>query len=519
LSVFTNRSTNFMRKLLCLFLGINLSAYSQQAISYQINVTANPDTFLVSADVPFMLGKGTQTYQFAATAPGTYQTQNIGRFVSDFKAFDKKGKELNVKYSAPNQFRISKANKVVKVTYKVAETFDTKVEEYPIYLMCGSNIEADRVLINNHTVFGYFEGYQSAPVKIGIKRPADWKAGTALEEKDGYFLADNFDHAVDSPILLGKLTFAETKVDETPVRIFTYAGKGKITSELLLANMKDMLEASRKFLIKLPVDKYTFLYYFLPEPDGVTGAWEHSYSSEYVMKENDPTPEYLEQVTDIASHEFFHIVTPLNIHSEVIESFNFVKPTPSQHLWLYEGVTEWASNILLYRGGVTDLDNYIRNGLIQKIVVSERYFNPDWSLAKIAEESFNGGDGAKEYGNIYYRGSLLAGYLDILLLDKSNGTRGLREVILELVKKYGKGNPVSEKTFFEDLAAMTYPEVKTFIDTYILKATPFPHAEFLSKIGLQYETVGGQPKISRSANPTERQKTLFEAWSKNLPLK
>src|SRR5690606_24987104 len=133
--------------------------------------------------------------------------------------------------------------------------------------------------------------------------------GTAMNEKDGYLLAESFDHAVDSPVLTGKLTFAETQVDQTPVRIFTYAGAGKITSELLLDHMKDMLEASREFLVKLPVDKYTFLYYFLPNPDGITGAWEHSYSSEYVMEEQEPTEAYLEQVTDIASHEFFHIVT------------------------------------------------------------------------------------------------------------------------------------------------------------------------------------------------------------------
>ena len=54
-------------------------------------------------------------------------------------------------------------------------------------------------------------------------------------------------------------------------------------------------------------------------------------------------------VTDIAAHEFFHIVTPLNIHSEIIEHFNFVTPVPSQHLWLYEGTTEWAAHAMQFR--------------------------------------------------------------------------------------------------------------------------------------------------------------------------
>ena len=469
-----------MRKLLSfLLLFPSLALFAQKEMAYQIDVTANPDAFLVEADIPFTPAKGNLIYQFAATAPGTYQTQNIGRFISDFKVFDKKGKLLKVTYHAPNQYEIAKAHKADRISYKVAESFDTKVQEFPVYLMCGSLIEKDHVLINMHTVLGFFDGQQKDPLKIKVIRPADWQLGSALSEDEGYLRAESFDHAVDSPVLTGKLTFAETQVDQTPVRIFTYAGNGKITSEMLLEHMKDMLEASRKFLVKLPVDKYTFLYYFIQNPDGVTGAWEHSYSSEYVMGEEEPTEKYLEQVTDIASHEFFHIVTPLNIHSEIIESFNFVKPTPSQHLWLYEGTTEWASNILLYRGGVVSLDQYLKNALIQKILVSERYFDTSWSLAKIAEKSFDGGDGAKQYGNIYYRGSLAAGYLDILLLDLSNGERGYREVLLELVQKYGKGKPFSEKDFFHELTAMTYPEVGEYIDKYIIHATPFPHAEFM----------------------------------------
>jgi hypothetical protein len=60
-------------------------------------------------------------------------------------------------------------------------------------------------------------------------------------------------------------------------------------------------------------------------------------------------------VTDIAAHEFFHVVTPLNIHSEIIEHFNFVMtPVPSRHLWLYEGTTEWAAHAMQLRAGLED---------------------------------------------------------------------------------------------------------------------------------------------------------------------
>ncbi|AWV97580.1 M61 family metallopeptidase [Arcticibacterium luteifluviistationis] len=489
--------------------------FSQTAINFEIDVTKNTDTFYVSVDLEKQLSKENNIYQFAATAPGTYQTQNIGRFISDFKAFNKKGKEIKVTYKAPNQYIISKPHKVKSINYKVAETFDTEVESYPVYMMCGSSIENDHALINTHTMLGYFEGLQSNPLKIKVTGQEGWKTGTALESKDGYYLANSFDHAVDSPILTGNLTYAETQVADTPIRIFTYSEKGKYTSEALLENMKDMLAASNKFLIKLPVENYTFLYYFLQNPDGQTGAWEHSYSSEYVLTENEPTDANMKQVTDIASHEFFHIVTPLNIHSEIIESFNFVEPTPSQHLWLYEGVTEWASNILLYRGGVVDFDAYIKNSIRQKIIINENYFDKSWSLERLAKESFNE-DGAKQYGNIYYKGALVAGYLDIRLLELSDGKRGLRELMLELVDKYGKGRPISEKGFFKDLVQMTYPEIGDFIHDYIQNAEPLPNKEYLGKIGLNYSGNGKSIEIRKMVNPTDKQLMLFEAWSKNL---
>jgi predicted metalloprotease with PDZ domain len=492
-------------------------ANAQQPVLIDVDVKQSPDTFFVKLEIPKRLSKNQNIFQFPATAPGTYQTMNIGRLVSGFEAFDKKGKVLKSQLIAPNQYNISQPQKVKSLHYKVAETFDTKLSELPIYMMAGSSIERDNVLVNAHTISGYFKGMQNHPVGIRIHGKEGWKTGTALKELNGYYTAENFDHLVDSPIMTGKLSFAETKIADTPVRIYTFSENGKINSEMLLKEMTQMLKAAEKFLIKLPVDNYTFLFYFLQDPSGVTGAWEHSYSSEYVIGEEEPTPAFLKSVVDIASHEFFHVITPLNIHSEIIESFNFEKPTPSQHLWLYEGVTEWASHVQLFRGGVTTLDDYINNGLKQKIVVSENYFKPDWSLKRIADESFNGGDGAQQYGNIYYKGALTASYLDIRILELSNGKYGLREVLLNLIKKYGKGNPFNEKTFFDDLAAMTFPEIKEFTTKYIVNNEPFPHEEYLAKIGLTYKRQGKQKvEITKIENPSDQQKKLFEAWSINM---
>ena len=102
-----------------------------------------------------------------------------------------------------------------------------------------------------------------------------------------------------------------------------------IKSADIVNMLKDILNAENDFMEGLPVKHYTFLFHF--ENIGA-GAWEHSYSSEYILQEAPLTENFREEIKDIVAHEFFHILTPLNIHSELVAKFNFVKPVMSQHL-------------------------------------------------------------------------------------------------------------------------------------------------------------------------------------------
>lgn len=519
-----------------LVLLMSLTALSQNAVMrYTIDVTKNPDTFYVQLELTKKPKAGNDIFQFASTAPGTYQTMNIGRFVSGFKAFDKKGNLIPVEKVSVNQYRISKPKKLKRVEYQVAETFDTPVDSFEVYPMCGSTIKPEYALINTHTMLGYIKGWQRVPFAVEVIRPRAWITGSALssgpvdiESRNDSYRAATYDDLIDGPILTGKLSVAGTTIAGAAVGIYTYSDSAKIVSDSLLHHMTGMLSATGKFLGKLPVDRYTFLYLFMQKPPAITGAWEHSYSSEYVLGLNPViNGMFYDRVTDIASHEFFHIVTPLNIHSEIIESFNFVQPVPSLHLWLYEGVTEWASHILQMRAGLIPVDagnnNYMANAVTQKIMLDAMgRFDSTWSLKKLAEESFTAA-GSQNYGDIYFKGSLTATYLDIRLLELSGGKRGLRELLLELMAKYGKSKPISEAHFIDDLVAMTYPEIRDFFNRYVLSNEPLPHAEYLAKIGFQYTREkgnNGRPviKVQRMPQPSAQQQQLFDAWRVNLPL-
>ncbi|TGE06345.1 M61 family metallopeptidase [Hymenobacter fodinae] len=444
---------------------------------------ANSNAFQVKLELP-KLKKDQAVYQFAATAPGTYQVMDMGRYVSNFQAFDSKGKALEVKQLSTNQWQLSQPDKTREIRYTIAETWDTPVKEHNIYRMCGSSLETDHALLNGQTLFGYPQGMQDKPLRIKLQYPTNWKAGSVLvPDAQGYYHLQDYDHAVDSPILLGRLTEAHTKLGNADVALYCYSATDKVQAEPLLGYMQKMLNAAQSFFGgQLPVKRYAFLYHFA---DKSAGAWEHSYSSEYVLPETPLTPETAQGVVDIAAHEFFHVMTPLNIHSEIIEHFNFVQPTGSEHLWLYEGTTEWASHMMQLRGGLVPLDDYL-SMLHDKVTYDRTRADTTYSLSRLGLNSFSD-EGQRQYGNIYQRGALTAGLLDLRLLELSGGKRGLRDVLLELAKKYGPNKPISEKNFFEDFTKMTYPEIGDFFQRYIKNAEPLPLQEYYSKIGVRYQ--------------------------------
>ncbi|MCX6217037.1 peptidase [Spirosoma sp.] len=448
---------------------------------YEVNLNDRADDqFKVTLRVSGLTAANA-VYQFASTAPGTYQIMDIGRYVRSFKAFDAKGRELKTQQVSTNQWQFDKPENVRTVQYSIAETWDTPVNEHKPYNMCGTSIEKDHVLINGQGVFGFPTGMQDAPIDVKLNYPVEWSVGTALEKNTkGYFTAANYDRIVDSPILLGRLTKATTTVAGAQIDVYTYSKSDKIKSDQLLTNMQSMLNAAGQFLKQLPVKRYTFLYHF---EDQDWGAWEHSYSSEYVIKEEEFSKKLADNMTSIAAHEFFHVVTPLNIHSEIIQQFNFVTPTPSEHLWLYEGVTEWASDAMQLRGQIMDMPTYFEE-LSQKIAY-DKSLDTTYSLSKLGLTCYTD-EGQRQYGNIYARGALVAGLLDIRLLELSNGKRGLREVINELATTYGPNQAFPEKEFFTIFTQKTYPEIADFFNRYVKATDPLPFSDYYGKLGITY---------------------------------
>jgi predicted metalloprotease with PDZ domain len=205
------------------------TASAQLPLGYTVDLSDTAHhVFAVTLDVP-PLADSNAVLEFAATAPGTYQTMDIGRFVRGFTALDADGAPVAAEQIGTNEWRLSSPERVRRIVYHVIATRDTSYNEERIYPMCGTVLESSYALINGQAVFGFPHGMQAAPLTITLHYPSTWTLGTPLSERGGLYVADSYDQLVDSPILLGaNLTRATLEVTGVPVTIVVHAAQGDV---------------------------------------------------------------------------------------------------------------------------------------------------------------------------------------------------------------------------------------------------------------------------------------------------
>ncbi|MEJ8801619.1 M61 family metallopeptidase [Pontibacter sp. H249] len=493
---------------LLLSLGLSLSftgnVAAQQTAGAKYNFTIDltqvkDDKVQVTLQAP-QLKESTIVYNMPKIVPGTYSVSDFGRFVTDFKALDRNGNPLAVEQLDTNRWRISNANRLAKITYWVDDTFDADVKENTVFEPGGTNIEADKnFLLNTFGFVGYFDGMKQMPFELNVTKPQGFYGSTPLiatsstATKDTYQVP-NYVELADSPLMYNRPDTTVLKIGKTDVLVSVYSPSGRVTSAPIAENVRAILDAQRKYLGgTLPVEKYAFLIY-VPERVGKSGSYgalEHSYSSVYFLPEM-PAEQFSSTIKDVAAHEFFHIVTPLNIHSEEIGNFDFIEPKMSKHLWMYEGVTEYfASHVQVYEN-LYDLDTYLGK-LREYIATSREYYNDTLPFTLMSSQVLEKYE--KEYGNVYQKGPLIGLVMDINLRERSQGEYGLRDLMLELSEVYGKDNAFKDEELFDKITEMTYPEMRTFFARHVEGSEPLPLEETLQKVGIIY-----QPRATESMN-------------------
>jgi predicted metalloprotease with PDZ domain len=285
-------------------------------------------------------------------------------------------------------------------------------------------------------------------------------------------------------------------VDDMEIIISVYSPTGKYTAKEITPYMENMMRAQKKFLGKFDATKkYAILLYLssmTPTDAKGFGALEHPTSTTVVMPEVMELEMLQEQLKDVVSHEFFHIVTPLTVHSNEIQYFDFNKPQMSEHLWMYEGVTEYFANLFQVNQGLIDEDAFYER-MSEKIAQAAN-MNDKMSFTKMSKNVLK--DPYKDqYVNVYQKGALIAMCLDIEIREKSNGQKGILQLMQDLSNEYGTKKAFKDEELFSKITELTYPEIGAFLNKYVAGETPIPYADYFAKMGVT------ESKLEATGNP------------------
>lgn len=469
-----------------------------------IDLVAVVDDKIKVQITPAPINSNEAIFYIPETVPGTYSDDDYGIFIDSLRAYTASRSELKVKRLTDNSWQIENAKNLEYINYYVNDTYDIE-STHKVFSPAGTNIlDGEQFMLNLHAVLGYFEGQEEYPFYLDINRPETLEATTSLPRYDDplfvsqdfsgsgvidTYKGDRYFNIIDNPIMYNNPNKEIFDIEGITIELSVYSPTGLVKASELRPNVERMMAAQKKYLGDFnATDRYSILLYLTTSEENDAqgyGALEHHNSTVVVLPEGMPQEAMDKAIIDVVAHEFFHIVTPLNLHSTQIHKFKYNNPEMSKHLWMYEGVTEYfAQHFQVQQGLISPAEFYA--AIVSKISNAKTY-EDSMSFTKMSENILEE-PYASNYGNVYEKGALIGMCLDILIRSKSNGEKGLLNLMKKLTEQYGPNRPFEDTNLIREIEDLTYPEVGTFFKDHVIGTIPINYSAFFDLVGLEYST-------------------------------
>ncbi len=499
---------------LILLLGIAHLTFAQDRIAVTIDLRdQRNDRLAVELIVP-PFDADQVTFALPRIVPGIYGAMDHGRLLGSIAAFDPNGEPVPMQRLDVNRWSIPEARALYRITYSV----DDGWEEFDIRFTQGNyrssegTVKPDATVLNHNTVIGYVEGYEQLPYEIELKKPDQLYAATSLPRKQESpeaitFHATSYRHLVDNPMLVAPADTAHIHLKDINVLVACHSTTGRSIANEVAAHIRPLLSDQRDYLGgALPVKDYTFLIYHNPsdlEGSSMGDGLEHSASTLILLCMPLDPEAIAHSVYGIASHEFFHTILPLSVHSEEIERYDFNAPRMSRHLWLYEGMTEYFAIHMPVKQGRQTVDEFLEV-LNEKIRMMRKYPD-DLALTTLSQQAL---EQQGQYYNFYLKGTLFCMGLDIMLREQCKGAYGVQELVQDLQRTYGPGEPFKDEELFATIARHTGPDIGSFLQRHLNEPSELPVADWLSRAGIAFDDKGSLRIIPEAT----RQQVRLRSW-------
>jgi len=420
--------------------------------------------FKAPADAPRLL--------LPAWRPGRYLIQNYAANVREW------GGSHRVRKDAKSSWRVdARAGESVSVTYRY----------YAGVLDAGSSfLDDDEAYVNGSNLFMLVEGLREEEHRLTIAAPAEWRVETQLVRDDATFIARDYDHLIDSPIIAAPTMTRHSFVEQNARFHLVFRGDEGIDTEQYVEPVRVIARTQAQLFGGLPFREYRFLTHVRDKWHGV----EHEDSCSIIAKRAAllgacPGDEGHDHFLSIASHELFHAWNVKRILPARFHPYDYWTETPTRLLWAMEGLTSYYGDLTLVRGGIWSEERYLEH-LRKEIETLEGL--PARLHLPLSQASFDGWlsdpaqmhDHANAWYSFYTKGELVSLLLDLTIRRATNGERSLDDVLRLLWEQR-----ILEEDAVERAVARV-ADMGDFFARYIDGVEPLPYSELLGAAGIAF---------------------------------
>ncbi len=433
--------------------------------------------------------------QCPAWRPGRYEIGNFSGNVRNWRASDENEKPLIFHKLTKDLWVVETVN---------CNELHVHYSYYSALLNAGSTYLDDRQLyMNPVNCCMYVPELRNEPVSMEIMLPTAYRIATSMQMSEAeniethscYSLsAANYDEFADSPLIASLTLQLETiQVDKLKVHIW-FQGEVKPNWEKIKHDFFVFINEQIQMMDGSPVDEYHFLFHALPYKfrHGV----EHLASTVIAVGPSYNLMKY-EQYNSflgISCHEFFHSWNIKAIRPVEMFPYDYTKENYSRLGYVYEGVTDYYGDYLLFRSGIFSEFDYVKEVQQQ---IQKHFDNYGRYNLGVADSSFDtwldGYNQGAPYRrvSIYTEGALLAFIVDVFIRNHTSNSKSLDNVMRSLYHDFAmKGKPYSETDYWDVIKQVAGQSCKYIFDNYVNKAADLdqPLDEALEYIGLKMQT-------------------------------
>ena len=417
------------------------------------------------------------TFFIPAWSPGNYTICNFGRWIDSLEAFDSTNTALPVKRKGINEWSISNAKSLCKITYIANDIPEDSLDALPTTL---SEMGRDYYFFNGPAVFGYFKNKKNYTCDVSYKLPLDWRVWCGLERKNYFsFSAPSYDRLIDSPVLAGGPRIKIYKFEQGSAKYaMAVNSESDVPMDSLIQFTKQCIDHQIRFFGETPFKEYLFLFNFSTS-NSRYGALEHLNSSAYFL----PPPARQNSLrnsfyTRVIAHEFFHVWNPKLIYPSELDDFNYQDSIRITSMWFIEGFTEYYAKLTLVRSGLLPPSHLYEE--MKNIALSDTRDDLEYLSLRAAELGVA--------NPMYTKGALIAYFMDIECRDKTNNKKSLDDAILYINREFGqKKKPYNDRKVISIIKEATGVDFKNFYKKYIRGKEALPVSDYFEKGGLSYE--------------------------------